>query len=126
MAAELGQGLAAIVGHAHVVDAAPAGAVNLAGGGGQPVAGAAGAFVAGNRSFGAEQLSWVPRIVASEAGAAAGGTATLEAPAALAEADRVTRVGSTVVDAELELAIPAGAASGRYGSEITLTLFSRD
>lgn len=95
-------------------------------GAGWTVAGTAGDFVAGNRSFGAEQLSWVPRIVASESGAAAGGTATLEAPAALAEADRVTRVGSTVVDAELELAIPAGAASGRYGSEITLTLFARD
>ncbi len=93
---------------------------------GWTISGAASDFVAGNRSFGAEALSWAPSIVASESGATAGGQATLEAPATLASADRLTRVGATVVGADLGLDIPAEAESGRYGSEITLTLFAQD
>ena len=93
---------------------------------GWTLAGTAASFVAGNRSFGAENLSWTPRIVDSESGAAAGGEDTLEEPATLADADRLTRVGTTVVDAGLDLSVPADVRSGRYGSEITLTLFPKD
>ncbi|MCJ1706499.1 alkaline phosphatase [Microbacterium sp. VKM Ac-2923] len=93
---------------------------------GWTLSGSASAFVAGNRSFGADNLSWTPKVVRSAAGAAAGGTATLDKPATLADAGRVERVGETVVAADLALTIPATAESGRYGSEITLTLFAKD
>lgn len=93
---------------------------------GWTLSGTASSFTAGNRVFGSENLAWTPRVVTSESGAAAGGTATLEAPAVLADADRRSRVGSTVVDAELDLSVPAEAKGGRYGSEITLTLFPKD
>lgn len=93
---------------------------------GWTVSGSASDFVAGNRAFGAENLGWTPRVVESESGATPGGEATLEAPATLAEADRASRVGATAVSADLDLSIPAEADSGRYGSEITLTLFAKD
>ena len=93
---------------------------------GWTIAGSASEFVAGNRTIAAENLAWTPRIVRSESGAAAGAQATLAAPATLAAADRVTRVGSTVVGADLDLSVPAEAAGGRYGSELTLTLFAQD
>lgn len=93
---------------------------------GWTLSGSASAFVAGNRSFGADNLSWTPKVVRTAAGAAAGGTATLDKPATLADAGRVERVGETVVAADLALTIPATAESGRYGSEITLTLFAKD
>ncbi|WP_344196719.1 alkaline phosphatase [Aeromicrobium alkaliterrae] len=93
---------------------------------GWTLSGSATSFVAGNREFGAEALSWLPRVLASQGGATAGGTATLEAPATLAESDRLTRVGSTSVEADLDLSVPADAEAGRYGSEITLTLFAKD
>ncbi len=95
-------------------------------GDGWAVSGAASEFRAGNRTIGAENFSWLPSIVSSDGGAAAGAQATLEEPAALAESDRSTRVGTTVVDADLELNVPDEAASGNYGSEITLTLFAKD
>ncbi len=44
----------------------------------------------------------------------------------LASADRQTRLGSTAVDADLELGVPADAKSGNYGSTITVTLFAQD
>ena len=62
----------------------------------------------------------------SAGGAVAGGTATLDKPATLADAGRVERVSETAVAADLTLTIPATAESGRYGSEITLTLFAKD
>jgi alkaline phosphatase len=93
---------------------------------GWTLAGSASDFAAGNRALAAENLAWTPRIVRSESGAAAGGRATLEAPATLAAADRTSRLGATVVGADLDLSIPAEAAGGRYGSEITLTLFAQD
>ncbi|MDQ1215198.1 alkaline phosphatase [Microbacterium arborescens] len=93
---------------------------------GWTLAGSATDFVAGNRTLAAENLAWAPRIVRSESGAAAGGRATLDAPATLATADRTSRLGSTVIGADLDLTVPADAAGGRYGSEITLTLFAQD
>lgn len=93
---------------------------------GWTLAGSASEFVAGNRTIEAANLAWTPRIVRSESGAAAGQRATLEAPATLAAADRTSRLGSTVVGADLALAVPGDAAGGRYGSEITLTLFAQD
>ncbi|MGO2659555.1 alkaline phosphatase [Mycetocola reblochoni] len=93
---------------------------------GWTVSGRASDFTAGNRSFGADRLSWLPQVVASDSGAAAGSRASLGAPSTLAEADRVTRVGTTVVGAALDLSIPEDARSGRYGSEVTLTLFPKD
>lgn len=93
---------------------------------GWTLSGTSSEFAAGNRSFGADALAWTPAIVSSEAGAAAGGAATLEAPATLASSDRLSRVGTTVVGADLDLTVPADAESGRYGSEITLTLFPQD
>lgn len=93
---------------------------------GWTLAGSATDFVAGNRTLAAENLAWAPRIVRSESGAAAGGRATLDSPATLAAADRTSRVGTTVVGADLDLTVPADAAGGRYGSEITLTLFAQD
>ncbi len=93
---------------------------------GWTLSGSASAFVAGNRSFGAENLAWTPKVVRSAGGAVAGGTATLDKPATLADAGRVERVGETAVAADLTLTIPATAESGRYGSEITLTLFAKD
>jgi alkaline phosphatase len=93
---------------------------------GWTLAGTATDFVAGNRTLAAENLAWAPRIVRSEAGAAAGGRATLDAPATLATADRTSRLGSTVIGADLDLTVPADSAGGRYGSEITLTLFAQD
>ncbi|MEH3089575.1 MAG: alkaline phosphatase [Microbacterium arborescens] len=93
---------------------------------GWTLAGSASEFVAGNRTLEAKNLAWTPRIVKSESGAAAGSRATLEAPATLAAADRTSRLGSTIVGADLDLSVPADAAGGRYGSEITLTLFAQD
>lgn len=95
-------------------------------GDGWTLAGTGSDFVAGNRSFGAENLSWTPRVLSSENGAASGTTATLEAPASLADSDRVSRVGRTVVDADLRLDVPTTAEAGRYGGEIRLTLFPKD
>jgi len=93
---------------------------------GWTLSGSATAFTAGNREFGAEALEWTPRVVSSDHGAAPGIAATLESPATLAESDRLTRVGTTSVDAELDLTFPEGARAGTYGSEITLTLFPKD
>ncbi|MDT9593689.1 alkaline phosphatase [Nocardioides zeae] len=93
---------------------------------GWTLSGSATDFVAGNRTFGAENLEWTPGIVESDSGATAGGRATLEAPAQLAGADGEGRSGRTVVDAALRLAVPADAAGGRYGSQVTLTLFAQD
>lgn len=93
---------------------------------GWTVSGSATEFVAGNRTFGAEALTWTPRVVSSQGGAAAGGVATLQAPATLADSDRVTRVGTSVLDASLALSVPEDAKAGRYGSDLTLTLFAKD
>lgn len=95
-------------------------------GDGWTVSGSASDFTAGNRTFGADNLSWTPAIVSSESGAAAGGTATLEAPAALADADGETRSGTTVVGAGLALSVPEEARGGVYASQVTLTLFPKD
>ncbi|GAA2667118.1 MULTISPECIES: alkaline phosphatase [Actinosynnema] len=93
---------------------------------GWTVSGTAGEFVAGNRKFGAENLGWTPKVVSSDSNAAAGPQAVLDAPAALADTNRVSRYGTTVVGADLGLTVPDEARSGRYGSEITLTLFAKD
>lgn len=93
---------------------------------GWTVSGMASDFRAGNRTFDAANLSWAPSVVVTDAGAQAGGVATLEAPATLAEADRTGRLGTTVLGADLSLSVPADADAGRYGSEITLTLFAQD
>lgn len=93
---------------------------------GWTVAGSAADFRAGNRVLDAGHLTWLPGIVSTETGASAGPQASLGTPATLAEAGRVGRVGSTVVDAELTLDVPDDARNGRYGSEITLTLFAQD
>lgn len=94
---------------------------------GWTLAGSASEFVAGNRKIDASALSWTPRIVRSDAGATAGAAgATLEAPAVLADANRTSRVGQTVVGADLALTVPSEAKAGNYGSEITLTLFAQD
>lgn len=95
-------------------------------GDGWTLSGAAAAFTAGNRTIAPDALAWTPAIVDSEAGATAGPAATLGAPAALADATRTTRVGTTVVGADLALTVPADARTGRYGSEITLSLFAKD
>lgn len=95
-------------------------------GNGWTLSGTARDFVAGNRSFGAAALAWAPRIIASESGASSGAITTLEAPAVLASADLESRVGSTVVGADLTLTVPADAKAGNYGSEITLSLFAQD
>ena len=92
---------------------------------GWTVSGVARDFTAGNRSFGADRLQWAPAVIES-AGATPGAIATLEAPVTLADADRTGRVGSTVLGADLLLEVPQDAAAGRYGSEITLTLFAQD
>ncbi|MFJ4223696.1 alkaline phosphatase [Microbacterium sp. NPDC089695] len=93
---------------------------------GWTLSGSASAFTAGNREFGAEALTWTPKIVDSENGASAGPAATLGAPAALADSTRTSRVGTTVVSADLNLAVPAEAKNGNYGSEIVLSLFAKD
>ncbi|MDR1186874.1 MAG: alkaline phosphatase [Bifidobacteriaceae bacterium] len=95
--------------------------------GGWTVAGRADDFTAGNRVIGAENLGWSPRVVSSEGGAGAGQAgATLDGPATLAAADQASRGGTSVVGADLTLVAPSVADSGRYGSEITLTLFAID
>ncbi|WP_156754879.1 alkaline phosphatase [Actinokineospora pegani] len=93
---------------------------------GWTVSGAASEFVAGNRRFGPENLSWAPKVVSSESAATPGPAAAFDGPAALADTNRVTRFGSTVLGADLGLAVPEQARGGRYGSEITLTLFAKD
>lgn len=93
---------------------------------GWTASGSAAEFRAGNRTIGAENLAWEPSIVSSESGAVAGPRATLEQAAALAQSDRVTRVGATVIGADLELRTPADAKAGRYGSSIVLTVFPED
>ena len=93
---------------------------------GWTLSGSASEFVAGNRSFGADALQWTPRIVASENGASAGATATLDAPSVLADSNRTSRVGRTVVGADLALTVPSDAKAGNHGSEITLSLFPQD
>jgi len=95
-------------------------------GAGWTASGTATEFRAGNRVIGADALRWAPEVLASENGATAGPAATLEAPASLASSDRTTRVGETVVGADLELRTPAGAAQGRYGSSISMTVFPQD
>ncbi|MDR1443069.1 MAG: alkaline phosphatase [Bifidobacteriaceae bacterium] len=95
--------------------------------GGWAVAGRAADFTAGNRVIGSENLGWAPRVVSSESGAAAGQAGVaLNSPARLAVGDKDTRVGTSVIGADLELTPPGAASSGRYGSEITLTLFATD
>jgi alkaline phosphatase len=93
---------------------------------GWTVSGTAQDFVAGNRTIDAANLAWTPRVVSSESGASAGPAATLEGPAQLADSTRESRVGRTVLSADLDLSVPAEAESGTYGSEITLTLFAKD
>jgi alkaline phosphatase len=93
--------------------------------GGWHLTGRAADFTAGNRVIEASNLSWQPAIAASENGATAGPAATLDTSATLAEADDATRVGTTVVGANLALTTTA-APSGRYGSEIVLSLFAKD
>lgn len=93
---------------------------------GWTLAGSATDFVAGNRTFGAAALSWTPAVVSSDGGATAGATSTLAAPATLADSSRMTRVGATTVTADLALEVPAEAKNGRYGTEITLSLFPKD
>ncbi|MFT3877842.1 MAG: alkaline phosphatase [Propioniciclava sp.] len=95
---------------------------------GWTLSGSATDFVAGNhtRTIEAANLTWTPSIASSDGGAAAGTVTTLSKPATLASSDRVTRVGTTVAAAGLDLAVPADAESGRYGSTITLTLFAQD
>lgn len=93
---------------------------------GWTVSGAADDFTAGNRTMTSAAMSWLPRIVSSDAGADAGPQAAFEGPVTLASADRETRVGTTVADAGLSLDVPEGTASGVYGTEITLTLFAQD
>jgi alkaline phosphatase len=95
--------------------------------GGWAVAGRAADFTAGNRVIDASLLAWAPSIVSSANGAQAGTVgATLKTPATLAEASQATREGTTVVSALLTLRPPSSVASGRYGSEILLTLFAKD
>lgn len=93
---------------------------------GWTLAGSARTLTAGNRTIEADKLAWAPRVVSSDGGATAGQTATLQAPAALAAADRTSRVGTTVADADLTLTVPSHAVAGRYSSAITLTLFPQD
>jgi alkaline phosphatase len=96
-------------------------------GGGWAVAGRAADFVAGNRVIGAQHLAWAPAVLSSDSGAAAGpAAAALNAPATLADSVQATRAGTTVLSAHLTLTPPADSASGRYGSEVTLTLFAKD
>lgn len=95
-------------------------------GAGWTAAGTASDFVAGNRVIDAGALEWAPTILSSDGGAAAGPRATLASAAALAESDRLTRLGETVVGADLSLHTPADAAAGRYGSSIVMTVFPKD
>ncbi|MDR1432317.1 MAG: alkaline phosphatase [Propionibacteriaceae bacterium] len=95
--------------------------------GGWTLAGRADDFTAGNRVIGAENLGWTPRVVSSEGGVAPGQAgAALDAPATLAAANQASRLGTSVIGADLALTPPGSADSGRYGSEITLTLFATD
>jgi alkaline phosphatase len=96
-------------------------------GGGWEVSGKAGDFTAGNRVVGAEHLTWVPLVTATENGATAGqARRTLKAATTLAEADSDSRRGTSVAGANLLLQPPTGTDPGRYGSEIVLTLFAKD
>jgi alkaline phosphatase len=96
-------------------------------GGGWAVSGQALDFTAGNRVIEAANLSWDPAVAASDSGASAGPRGrTLGQAATLAQADGDTRAGTTILGANLRLNVPAAAQSGRYGSEITLTLFAED
>jgi alkaline phosphatase len=96
-------------------------------GGGWAVSGQATDFVAGNRVIGANNLSWSPVVVSSQSGAGAGPAGrTLAEPATLATAGEDSRLGRTVVGADLSLEVPQSAKSGRYGSDVTLTLFATD
>ncbi|MDR2382164.1 MAG: alkaline phosphatase [Bifidobacteriaceae bacterium] len=96
-------------------------------GAGWEVSGKASDFVAGNRVVGAQYLAWAPLISSSENGAAAGSAgAALANPATLAESDAATREGTTIAGANLTFNPPSESDPGRYGSEITLTLFAKD
>ena len=83
-------------------------------------------FVAGNRVIEASNLGWQPQVVKSENGAEAGPEAKLDGPATLAKSDRVSRVGTTVVGADLLLDVPTESRAGNYGSELVLTVFPQD
>lgn len=91
---------------------------------GWTVSGTASDFTAGNRVIDAERLTWAPRVL--EGAAQAGPTAALDGAATLASSDRVSRVGTTVIGADLTLDVPEDARAGRYGSEIVLTVFPQD
>jgi alkaline phosphatase len=95
--------------------------------GGWSVSGRAKDFSVGNRVIGSDLLTWAPAIQRSANGASAGTAgAALKAPAILAEADQANRLGETVVGASLTLSPPSDVDYGRYGSEITLSLFAKD
>ncbi|MDR2253260.1 MAG: alkaline phosphatase [Bifidobacteriaceae bacterium] len=96
-------------------------------GAGWEVSGRASDFTAGNRVIAAEHLSWAPLISSSENGAAAGQSGQkLNSSVTLAESDADTRVGTTIAGADLTFDPPNTADTGRYGSEIVLTLFAKD
>lgn len=93
---------------------------------GWTVSGVASDFTAGNRVIEAANLRWIPAITATQGAPVAGRAATLDRAATLAEADAAGRSGASKLGAQLELNIPTQAKGGRYGSEITLTLFAQD
>lgn len=89
---------------------------------------------ADERVIRAGHLGWTPGLVEAQEGVAPGervrtvmsGGEGLATAATLASADSSGRVGTAVLDADLELEVPVDTADGAYSGSLTVTLFPVD
>ncbi|WP_193311406.1 alkaline phosphatase [Georgenia satyanarayanai] len=102
---------------------------------GWSVSGQASALVSdGERTIRAGHLGWTPGLVERQAGVTAGervrtvmsGGTGLAAAQTLASADAEGRIGTAVLDADLELEVPVDTRDGAYAGSLTVTLFPVD
>ncbi|MDT0144516.1 dienelactone hydrolase family protein [Microbacterium sp. PRC9] len=105
-----------------------------AGAGGWSVAGQASALTGPMGTVDADNLGWVPYLLTTRPGLAAGtsavsalsGGAGLSTPATLASASSAGRYGSAQIGAGLSLDVPVDTTPGTYGGTLTVSLFPVD
>ncbi|MEE6280759.1 alkaline phosphatase [Georgenia sunbinii] len=103
-------------------------------GAGWSVAGQSSDLVDGSRTVRGSNLGWTPGLIEAKDGVTAGarvmtelsGGEGLSAPATLGSADAQGRVGTSRLDADLELEVPVDTRPGTYQGAITVTLFPVD
>lgn len=94
------------------------------------LSGQASAFAAGEESFEASALGWMPRLSAEGAGAVAGdavapgvdGGLSRSAVLVSSPSDEYKGLETAVVTADLDLRLPLGQAAGDYTSTLTVTV----